>query len=320
MLEQVSPEEHILCSSYKELCEGIPGVVYKNTEEAYEYFKQCSIDKHAERVVVVSAHCDFSIRLQAENHPNADLLKMATACPWSDYANDRERYRSVQVGPTVKVGQCHFDDKYSAKVDRYTFYTFNELPKNILRWFVTNLDVEHDRMSWIPFGLNNDGDGYLKLRSRMGTQKTKVCYANFSPNTVERVRLANWCRATPWITYEENVSNDHYLDQVAHHKFTMCPFGNGLDCYRTYEALYLDSIPVMDKSIFSSYLLCSRLPVLITDLAKLSEEYLKRVYSLASTWTGLSNECLTKSFWRTKFENAAKPYAKCEAMVGCIKT
>jgi hypothetical protein len=52
-----------------------------------------------------------------------------------------------------------------------------------------------------------------------------------------------------------------YRRELASSKFVLSPAGNGIDCHRTWEALYLGAIPIVKRAHwpFSSY----RLPVLI---------------------------------------------------------
>jgi hypothetical protein len=37
---------------------------------------------------------------------------------------------------------------------------------------------------------------------------------------------------------------DSYIDNIYNHKFVLCPEGNGMDTHRTWETLYLGSVPI----------------------------------------------------------------------------
>ncbi len=61
------------------------------------------------------------------------------------------------------------------------------------------------------------------------------------------------------------------------HKFAISPEGNGIDCHRTWECLYLGVIPIVKKSVVLSYF--SYLPILFVDNYDIiTEEYLNKIY------------------------------------------
>lgn len=69
-----------------------------------------------------------------------------------------------------------------------------------------------------------------------------------------------------------------YLIDLARSKFVLSPRGNGLDCYRTWEALYMGAFPVVRSSEIDS--LFENLPVLIVDeWENVTEAFLKEKYS-----------------------------------------
>jgi hypothetical protein len=302
MLEQVEPEEHLLISSYRQICNKIasPKLVYKNTEEVYDHFVQCD-NENLPPHVVVSAACDFSIREQEEHHPNNDLYKYCSFIDWEGYGNVRSKYNAIKI-ISCRPETCCITDRYSAKTDRFTWWTMPELPQNVLFWYVTNLDVSHPRMRLLPFGLNDDGDGYVRLRQHMGKKKTGILYANFSQNTVERIQLAKWCKRQGWITYRERVPNDLYLAEVAEHKCVLCPDGNGLDCYRTYEAIYLQSVPILSRSTFSHNLRNMGLPFAsVSNFACLTPKFTEELYDYEAKQWEFNYAPLTKTYWEKEF-------------------
>lgn len=311
MLDVVPAHERIHIDSYAHLCSDLPHVYYKSTEEAHDFLLHCERDE-VEPCILVTGCCDFSIREQNLHHPNQDLVKLANTIDWKRAAADRQKYQGVQVGPACKPERCQPQHKYAARTDRFTWWTIDELPKNIVRWYTTNLDVDHPRMRWLPFGLNNHGPGSSYIDRYVGGEKTKWLYANFTPFTFERLRLREWCETQEWITYRENsdLPIEEFLDEVASHRYVLCPFGNGLDCYRTYEAMYLQSIPIIEDSIYARHALNLGLPlVAVQNMASLTREVLERSYE------PICNEQydyapLTKSYWRRVFEQESKELQK----------
>ncbi len=61
----------------------------------------------------------------------------------------------------------------------------------------------------------------------------------------------------------DSVNPKEYRQEIANSKFVLSPAGNGLDCHRTWEAIYLGAIPIVRRAhwAFSN----RELPVLIVD-------------------------------------------------------
>jgi hypothetical protein len=133
-------------------------------------------------------------------------------------------------------------------------------PKN-QHWFMQNKDVPGDNLISIPIGLEN-----MQLRTQEKAQKglfssqidgalekallidklasyempkTHLAYMNFNKQT-HASRNATWnslCEKE-WITKADRVPMQQFYFDVASHKFIISPRGNGVDCHRTWEALY----------------------------------------------------------------------------------
>ena len=54
-----------------------------------------------------------------------------------------------------------------------------------------------------------------------------------------------------------------YLQKVAKSLFVISPPGNGIDCHRIWEALYLGTVPIVEKS--SAFRNFTDLPILFID-------------------------------------------------------
>ena len=69
-----------------------------------------------------------------------------------------------------------------------------------------------------------------------------------------------------------------YLDQLSRYKFCICPPGNGIDCHRTWECLYLGVIPIVYYHCHNLQFL--DLPILIiNDWDIITDEYLVGIYN-----------------------------------------
>ena len=117
---------------------------------------------------------------------------------------------------------------------------------------------------------------WLKKARRI--EKTELAYANFDVNSdAERVELARKLKGQPFVAFGKNKPFMSYLKDMVRCKFTFSPRGYGIDCYRTWEALLVGSIPII-KSSYLDYLY-DGLPVLIVkDWNEINEDFLNRKY------------------------------------------
>ena len=78
-------------------------------------------------------------------------------------------------------------------------------------------------------------------------------------------------------TIELDVNYQTYLQNLAIHKFCLCPRGNGIDTHRFWEAQYLDCIPII---LWRDWTMAySEMPILILDSWNdLQELDLEKIY------------------------------------------
>ena len=126
-------------------------------------------------------------------------------------------------------------------------------------------------------------------------------YINFTFYTAERAELYNLYQRFEWVTAEQNKDFKDYLDQIAIHNMTLCPPGNGMDCYRTLEALYLGSIPIMEVNELAVTYINLKLPVLLLEsLESITEPVLAYIRGSKLNDRKLWNlKGVTVSFWRS---------------------
>ena len=83
------------------------------------------------------------------------------------------------------------------------------------------------------------------------------------------------------------MSFENYLQKLSQYKYAICPPGNGIDCHRLWECLYLGVIPILLRSIFSEKISKSFQVVLLDDwddfnAQELLEKYTKPNYNIVS--------------------------------------
>lgn len=154
-------------------------------------------------------------------------------------------------------------------------------------WFARNIDrPQTNKLRAIPIGLANEHWQHHccqiidELRSGADRKRDYLVYCNIRvaswPAEREPVRLL--FENQPFVLYEkERVNERAYLERIAQAKCTLSPRGNGLDCYRTWEALYLGCIPVIKTSTLDP--IFEDLPVIIIeDWKQVTKKFLEGQY------------------------------------------
>lgn len=189
------------------------------------------------------------------------------------------------------------------------------LPKNVVRWFATNVTHPHPKVTALPLGLGGINDlvtlNVKKIAASNNIVRDRWLYVNFRPMTNRAVRqkiydnFQQLARHQSWITFElsrQHGDNDHFLTQLQSHHFVLAPPGNGIDTHRLWEALVAGAYPVAFRSRalepFES------LPILFIDHDReLTLDFLKvKLPFLEEKKKNL--EMLSMSYWMQKIKEA----------------
>jgi hypothetical protein len=135
--------------------------------------------------------------------------------------------------------------------DNYLRYMVNS---NLLKWYGQNIMTHHPKLVSIPIGLGNEiwPHGDEKVFNEVIDQnipKERLIYVNFDVNTNRRER--NYCLNEinkNGLEMGNKLPFKEYLEEVAKSYFVVSPNGNGVDCHKTWESLYLGAIPIVTKS------------------------------------------------------------------------
>jgi hypothetical protein len=182
----------------------------------------------------------------------------------------------------------------------------------LLAWFGQNVETcKHPKLHPIPIGLENrySKNGNPKLiekvrKSVSPTDKPYLLYMNFTLQTQlkERSYVFNlfkdkqFCKQSP-----PSKPYAHYLKDLAQSFFVLCPRGNGLDCHRTWEALYMGAVPIVKSSNMDAVF--SNLPVLIVNQwDEITEDFLIKKWEEMHT-KRYNFEKLFMNYWIAEFES-----------------
>lgn len=193
-------------------------------------------------------------------------------------------------------------------------------------WFAQNKQIVSDNIHSIPIGLENTHlvksnksyDGMFSTQvngalyksqlinkfSSLDMQKDQLIYLNFNVNTFpsERQHVLKCFKDKEWVTHTQNLPIEQFYFDVAKHKFIFSPRGNGIDCHRTWEALYLKTIPIVKRSIHMTEFV--DLPILFVDeWEEITPEILNSFYYQAKQKL-FNLDKLKVSYWKKRMFNS----------------
>tara|TARA_R100000234_G_C4999427_1_gene179587 strand:+ start:1176 stop:1976 length:801 start_codon:yes stop_codon:yes gene_type:complete len=198
----------------------------------------------------------------------------------------------------------------------------HSLAPSFASWFAQNKDIEDPSVTPIPIGLENmnlrtmgharggifssEVNGALQKASlidrysSLNLDKNNLVYLNFNINTnrKERSHVKGLFSDKGWVTSTSNLSMEEYYFDLVQHKYVFSPPGNGADCHRTWEALYLGVVPIVKKSLSMHEF--SELPILfVNNWEDIGYTYLEEKYEeMRSKLFDLSK--MKISYWKKR--------------------
>lgn len=173
---------------------------------------------------------------------NNELLRIFVKI---DYVHDF--FKQKQYTPYILIthnGDLPVDNNYLRYIDDI----------NLVKWYGQNIMVHHPKLISIPIGIANEiwPHGDEKIFNEVINQnitKERLIYVNFDVNTNRNER--NYCLSElnkKGLEMSNKLPFKEYLHEVSKSYFVVSPNGNGVDCHKTWEALYLGAIPIVTKS------------------------------------------------------------------------
>lgn len=177
-----------------------------------------------------------------------------------------------------------------------TIHPFHCIPIGLCQWGMHRL--------WLDQYLHKSPTDYNHSVTNSSSSKIHLLLFSFAVESYPEEREQLWrdgCepggKYYKWtFCYFERKKQEDYYELVRQSKFVASPRGNGMDCYRTWEALYLGSFVVVKSSSLDT--LYKDLPVLIVgkweDLSEqLLEETFERFTRMKFRW-----DQLELGYWR----------------------
>ena len=161
----------------------------------------------------------------------------------------------------------------------------------IIHWFAQNCDFEHPKITPLPIGLENQAlhnvgntADFKKLPKKRRNYVSKIVVAlNLSTNPDKRYPCYRAFWKKPNAVFINNItSSSIYRKTILQYMFIASPEGNGIDCHRTWEAIYLGLVPIVDDNYLNRFFVSLGLPIICTNdwnkFAQKTEDELADIY------------------------------------------
>jgi hypothetical protein len=185
------------------------------------------------------------------------------------------------------------------------------LDQKIIHWFAQNVVVSHPQITPIPIGLENlfyynHGVPLLfdKLKKNPKKKKTQMLMEfSLHTNPIVRKPIYQLLKNHPLVNrLQDRLAAPRYLEQLAEHQFVLSPPGNGLDCHRAWEAMYLGTVPIVESSVTTEFFKKLGLPLLVVkkweEVSSFDEKKLSELYQQIQQKADTS--ALYYSYWQRK--------------------
>jgi hypothetical protein len=215
--------------------------------------------------------------------------------------------------PYILVSHNHSQFKF---IDEFVPYLDSA---KIIAWFGVHPESTepHPKFFPIPVGVTlfrdilhthqkETNELLIKLRNK---PKHGLLYMNFAEVRFpgERKSVKEMFENKSFCFYRKRrIPIRSFLNEMASYKFTLSPRGVGIDCFRTWEALLVGTIPIVKSSQLNR--LYKDLPVVvINEWAEVTQEFLEKKYR-EITSKKYNIQKLYVEYWRNKIKLVQKNF------------
>jgi len=146
--------------------------------------------------------------------------------------------------------------------------------RHLSHWFAQNCALEHPKVTPLPIGLedrwrHNNGEysDFRRLARNASPTIPRIAYGFSLGTNVERriecYRAMAKCPAARELPQPLNASL--YRKEVKRYMMIASPPGNGPDCHRTWEAMYLGCVPIVENCYLTRWFHDDGAPMILVD-------------------------------------------------------
>ncbi len=241
-----------------------------------------------------------------------------------DHQTDRFNPSAVRNGDTIFVTSNGIDNFFRTKHPHIkakyilvthghwctipgTYAHYLDDPK-LIAWFTKNMDRHHHKLYPIPIGLTNPTHPQGKIAAVQNSMNTaKPPYKRSSDKLVcinhkldarshpNRKKASKCLDGKDFCINTYGKSFPEYMQAMSEFRFVLSPDGLGPDCHRTWEAFYVNTIPIVLHSPLDP--LFADLPVLLIDSwDEITKEFLDKKFE-EITSKSYNKEKLFADYW-----------------------
>ena len=162
-------------------------------------------------------------------------------------------------------------------------YIFNAIPENVLCISAVNAKSHGGKVIPAPYGVQrrmNPQDNRIgsieQYMNNLPSNPSKLLYVSHNESSnKERIGIKDIFYDKEWAEVNrQRAPYSVFLHNLANSKFMICPKGNGIDCHRNWEVLYMRRVPIMTRDPYLEVLF-ENYPVLFVDkYSDITEELL----------------------------------------------
>jgi hypothetical protein len=187
----------------------------------------------------------------------------------------------------------------------------------VLHWFAQNCLLEHGKVTPIPIGLEDrwrHNNGAVRdFRHFTKNNRPRIPGIAFAftlgTNMEKRIPCYKALKSSR-VAYElpQLLNSSIYRQVVRKYKFIASPSGNGIDCHRTWEAIYMNCIPIVEDSYMTRFFRNEGLPLVLIDdwdeVIGWDEGHLEHLYSECKRQSSVGKSYFR--YWKEKILAASK--------------
>ena len=241
----------------------------------------CIFDKNYINKYPVEKYCNDIIYLNV-HIPDIDIKKIKKSKVF--FVNtDYLQYFYKQIEPIIDNKFILITHNSDINPDLKVYPYKNIINSNkLIKWFGENLPVT-SKSKCIPIGLENsvhkrvNMNNILKYRN---TDKKFLLYFNFNENTNPIRKKIKKLLLNNNFTFNKNLKWNDYIKELCKYKFCISPPGNGIDCHRHWECIYVGTIPIILKDNNVIYDNFKDLPILfVNNYNQINKNFLEIKYN-----------------------------------------